>query len=322
MKRKIKICSAILSVGMVASSFQMVNAAPNNTALQNQNAVYTSVESLSTAPANFRISQRSGLGCAFSWRWSGNTEDLYAIYRKPTGSTSEPVRVTEPTKENINVGAETLMGSYDFCVAIVDKDGNRISNYSEVSTVESYYDAPVHFNISQRSGLGCAFSWKWSGNTEDLYAIYRKPTGSTSEPVRVTEPTKDNTNVGAETLMGSYNFYVARVDANGNRISYYSEVSTVESYYDAPVHFNISQRSGLGCAFSWKWSGNTEDMYAIYRKPTGSTSEPVRVTEPTKENINVGAETLMGSYDFCVAIVDKDGNRISYYSNSATVESY
>ena len=61
---------------------------------------------------------------------------------------------TTYTKDSV----ETLPGSYDFYVAQVDSDGNRISDYSNVATIESYLGAPENFRISQRSGLTVQFS--------------------------------------------------------------------------------------------------------------------------------------------------------------------
>jgi Zn-dependent metalloprotease len=267
------------------------------------------MECYSNAPENFTMSNRSGLIVEFSW--TGLSDATYAIYRKATGSSDAYEKVKTTTDSTAT--ADTLMGSYDFCVAQVDSDGYRLSNYSTPITVEAYYNAPENFTMANRSGLKVGFSW--TGSPDATYAIYRKATGSSDAYEKV--KTTTNSTATADTLMGSYDFCVAQVDSNGNRISNFSTPITVEAYYSAPENLTISNRSGLQIQFSW--TGSSDATYAIYRKATGSSDIPEKINITTGSTVTV--DTLVGSYDFYVAQVDSNGNRISYYSTPVTVES-
>ena len=261
---------------------------------------------------SLHLSNRSGLGLQFSWDGNGVSADTYAIYRKITGAPGEPERVVMTT--NTTAGAETFVGSYDFCFAKVDASGNRISDYSNIITMESYSWAPENFRMTNRSGLVAEFSWV--GSSDATYAIYRKATGSSSDAYEKVKTTTDCT-AAADTLMGSYDFCVAQVDSNGYRLSNYSTPKTVEAYFNAPQNFAISSRSGLSVQFSW--TGTAGATYAIYRKATGSTDTPEKLKQTNETTASV--DTLTGSYDFYVAQTDSSGNRISEFSNAVTVVS-
>jgi len=282
----------------------------NSSEIQSVKDAFVAVGIFTDLLKSFTLSCRGGLTIQFKWDSNGISDDRYAIYRKVTGSSDDFVKLLETTYTKDSV--ETLLGSCDFCLAKVDSTGNRISDFSDVYTVESYCGAPVNFRMTYRGGLTVQFSWDCTYGTR--YAIYRKITGSSDALIKVNETTSTTDN--AETLLGSCDFYVAQVDSDGNRISYFSDVYTVESYSGAPENFNLSQRSGLTVQFSW--AGTSGNYYAIYRKITGSTDAPVKVTEITTDT-TCTAETLPGSYDFYVAQVDSDGNRVSNFSNVYTV---
>jgi predicted enzyme related to lactoylglutathione lyase len=173
------------------------------------------------SPWNFGITNRSGTLCQFMW--SAVDGNNYAIYRKVTGSTGEPTKVQDVGATN-EVDLTTPFGSYDYCVAIVDSSGNRISNFSTSTTIETFLGAPTNF-IANGNRVGMNIQFEWDGTPGENYGIYRRVTGTTDtlEKVKETTSTIDT----AVTLSGSCDFYVAKLDSAGNRISHFSNVVTV-----------------------------------------------------------------------------------------------
>lgn len=190
--------------------------------------LYVTPYSFPVAPGNFRMTNGSGLCIQYTWNRIGNNK--YAIYRRPTGVTEEFTKFMDTGTNNI-VSIETNFGSYDYCVAIVDDLGNRISGFSRVSTAERFLNAPNNFRISNSSGLSIQFEWSRIINGEyDIgrkYAIYRRPTGSTEEFTKVIEAGTNNV-VSVQTNLGSYDYCVASIDEGGYRTSYFSNLRTVE----------------------------------------------------------------------------------------------
>lgn len=183
--------------------------------------LYTQAYSFPVAPGNFRMTNGSGLLVEFTW--NDITGSKYAIYRKPTGSTEEFTEFMNTGTDNI-VSLVTSHGSYDYCVAIVDDYGNRLSGFSDLRTVERYESAPSNFIAPNSSGLLVQFAW--SSVSDKNYAIYRRPNGSTEEPTKVVETGTSNV-ITVTTLLGSYDYCVAIVDSNGNRTSVFSNIITI-----------------------------------------------------------------------------------------------
>lgn len=184
---------------------------------------YDLIEDLSTtgytfpvAPGNFRMTNGCGLDIQYSWDRIANSR--YAIYRKPTESTEEFTKFLETGTNNV-VSIVTPIGSYDYCVAIVDGNGNRLSGYSRISTAERFESAPTNFRATNSAGLLVQF--KWTSVQDKTYAIYRRPTGSNEVPTKVIETGTNNVQT-ITTLLGDYDYCVAFVDSNGNRTSYFS----------------------------------------------------------------------------------------------------
>jgi len=147
------------------------------------------------------------------------------------------------------------------------------------------------------------------------YAIYRKATDSADVPKKVIETA--NNVISLYTLLGSYDFYVARIDSAGSIISYLSQPITVRSYYLPPQKFTITDKNSSSVQLSW--IGNPDSSFAIYRKATESTDAPEKLA--TVDTPKATVDTLKGSNDFYVAQVDSSGYRISCYSTALTVES-
>jgi Zn-dependent metalloprotease len=268
------------------------------------------IEWYRTAPANFQMTSKEGSLAQFSW--DETLGNLYKIYCKPSGSADDPVEVTNTAIHNTTGSAVTLDGTYDYFVAEVNTLGNRITEYSNAVTITNY-SAPTNFTMSYKSGLSVEFTW--NGTSGSNYSIYRKVTGTTGDPVRVTELTT-NTICSLDTLTGSYDYCVAKVDSNGNRLSDFSNVFTVPTYEFAPSNFTMTSHIGVAAFFSW--GGTSGNNYKIYKRATGTTDALEEVYETT--NTTGFAYVYDGSYDFYVAQVDSNGYRISNYSNVVIVE--
>lgn len=187
----------------------------------------------------------------------------------------------------------------------------------EVQTVKDAFSAvgvlggaPENFTMTGRNGLSVQFGW--DGTPGEEYAIYRS-NGQTLDKLTVTTSLTGT----ADTQYGSCNFYVAKVDSNGNRISGYSNAVNVTVYSEAPENFRMTGRNGLTVSFSW--DGTSVDGYLIYRRPSGSSGEG-EVVDWTN-NTSYSVNTIPGSYDYYVAKCNISLNRVSEFSNTATVVS-
>ena len=257
------------------------------------------------------INMRSGLRIQLGWDTNGISADTFGIYRKIAKSADASEKLIETTDSKVSV--DTLIGSCEFYLAKVDSQGNRISDFSNAVNVESYYGSPQNFKWSNRSGLQVEFTW--TGMSDAKYAIYRKATDSADVPKKVIETA--NNVISLYTLLGSYDFYVARIDSAGSIISYLSQPITVRSYYLPPQKFTITDKNSSSVQLSW--IGNPDSSFAIYRKATESTDAPEKLA--TVDTPKATVDTLKGSNDFYVAQVDSSGYRISCYSTALTVES-
>ncbi len=286
-----------------------VNSQESQTVNKSFNAVGLSIAA--PAPTNFRITNRSGLSVQFSWSGVPGT---YALFSKPTDSSSEPTMVQGTTTANQSIDITIPVGSTDYCVAVVDSSGSRISGFSNTRTVDTYQAAPSGFRISNRSGLNVQFSWLANAGTS--YALFSKRTDSTSQPTMLGTPTT-NSSIDITIPWGSTDYYVAIVNTSGSRISSFSDVRTLDAYQAAPTNFAISSRTDSTVQFSW--SGVAGTRYAIYRKATGSTDQFIKVPWTDTTNYSISLVTPAGSFDYSIAIVDSSGYRLSDYSTAIPV---
>ncbi len=172
------------------------------------------------------FTNRSGLTCQFQYgSGSITTGGYYGIFRKCTGTSDQPTLFIQTT--NTTTSFDTSFGSYDYSVAFLDSTGNRISDFSNVKTVEAYQAAPANFVFTNRSGLSCQFGWTSVAGTR--YAIFIKPTGSVDQPVKVAGSETTNSSISITIPFGSSDVCVAAIDSAGNRISDFSNVKTVEA---------------------------------------------------------------------------------------------
>jgi hypothetical protein len=258
-----------------------------------------------------RVNSRNGM--QYTLIWPGASVFNYGIYRKNTDSTAEPVMIEQVTGTTATVNA--LPGSCDFYVAEVDYLGNRISPFSNPVTVENYsYTSPENFVMTYRGGLSVSFAW--TGETGARYGVFRKPTESKLPPVKLAETT--NSSLTVNTLIGSYDFYVAKVDSAGYRISPLSNVVTVESFIYSPSNFSLTNSNWSQVNLSWL--GEAGARYGVYRRHAGTAETPVKIGETTNSYISVHSE--FGYYDFLVAKIDDAGYRISNFSSPIDVEIY
>lgn len=185
----------------------------------------------------------------------------------------------------------------------------------EVQTVKDAFcavgvmgDVPENFTMTARNGLSVQFGWNGVPGKE--YAIYRS-NGQTLDKLTVTTGSTGT----ADTQYGSCDFYLAKVDPNGNRISGFSNAVNVSVYPDAPQNFRVTGRNGLTVSFSW--DGTSTDRYILYREYTGVplSSSVVDVVYGTSCSVN----TTIGDYDYYVAECDSIPKRTSEYSNKVTV---
>ncbi|HEX9058825.1 MAG TPA: peptidase M4, partial [Clostridia bacterium] len=222
---------------------------------------------------------------------------------------------TETTNRTIRV-CPIPFGSSDYCVAEIDSAGYRISNFSDVITVEAYQTAPTGFAFLGRSGLDCTFGW--TSITGARYAVFRKTTGSTDQFVKVAGTETTNRTIRVCPIpFGSSDYCVAEIDSAGYRISNFSDVITVEAYQTAPTDFNQNGRSGSTITFGWTSVSGTR--YAIYRSVTGSNEIPSKVSGTDTSSNNITLITPAGNYDYYLAIVDESGFRTSGFSSPVTV---
>ncbi|MDQ2085699.1 M4 family metallopeptidase [Herbivorax sp. ANBcel31] len=184
---------------------------------------FTSVELLLGAPGNFEMTDVEELAVDFTW--DAISEANYGIYRKETDSEEQPEKIAQTTETEITV--ETLPGIHDFYIALVDEDGNRISGFSNAVTVEAYLNEPENLRISKEIGLITKVKWDYNEASCVRYGIYAKPSWSEDEPEKIAETSIKM--FFTISLWGSYDYYVAVVDENGERISDYSNKVTVKS---------------------------------------------------------------------------------------------
>jgi fibronectin type 3 domain-containing protein len=245
--------------------------------------------------------------------WNAEADKRVGIFRKGAGTRKEPVWV-KTTTSTIGEGVNTLPGSCDFYVAYVDEFNNRTSAYSNAINIQKLTkSAPANFRMTYRSGTSIQFSW--SGTTGDKFAIYRKISGTNDEFVKLDETT--NKQMSVETLLGKCEFKVAVVssDEDGIRLSPFSNVVTIDSYQGAPANFKLDDSTSSTAKFSWDEAA--ANRYAVYRVRPGTLDTPVKVAETRETSLRV--YTTSGTYDYQVAIVDLEGNRISSFSNIVPV---
>jgi Zn-dependent metalloprotease len=194
---------------------------------------------------------------------------------------------------------------------------NDINTVIEAFTsVELLQEASDNFRVTNIDGLTVEFAW--DGINGGKYGIYRSKTGSGHLPEKVAETT--DFQITLESMPGKYDYYIALIDGKGNRISAFSDGVTVETYLKAPENFREYFSIGLIVKFKWDYSGVPGTRYGIYMKCSNLPGEPIKIAE-TPFNMFYTI-SLWGSYDYYVAIVDKNGKRISDYSDKVTVTSY
>lgn len=266
------------------------------------------------APANFRITNRSGTIIEFSWEGSSGGK-YYSLYRKYTGTTGTPQKVEGTTTTGTSISIVTISGSYDYYVAQDNSYGDRTSSFSNSVTVENYNTAPTNLVKSSISGSDAIISWDAPGK---LVGVYLKPTGSTTFLGKIA--TANGTTARFYFSAGSFDCFIAEVDSYGNRISEFSNVITIERYSWATPNFEMSSRNGSEINFSW--DGLSGRNYKIYRKLAGSTDTPAEVIDATTTSTTGSTIAITGTYDYYVAEVNMYGNRITEFSNAVTVENY
>lgn len=170
---------------------------------------------------NFTMASRVLLQVGFSW--TGETGKRYAIFRKPTASDMTPVKVEGTETTNSSITITTLIGCYDYYVMKVDSSGNRICYESDRIEIETNLSAPTNFVLTSSDYSKLNFSWTYVSGAR--YGIYSKLVGATGDPVKVAETTSGSITVYK--LIGSYEFYVARIDSAGYRTSEFSDPVTV-----------------------------------------------------------------------------------------------
>jgi Zn-dependent metalloprotease len=194
---------------------------------------------------------------------------------------------------------------------------------SEVQTVKDAFvavcifkDLLKSFAISMRSGLRVQLSWDTNGSSADTFGIFRKVSESDDAPQKLVETTASRASV--DTLIGSCDFYLAKLGSDGLRISEFSNAVHIDSCGSSPQNFTLVYKSGLQVQFAW--TGTPGNKYAIYRKASESSDTPQKVAET--ENNAISLYTLIGSYDYYAAQIDSKGNKTSYLSQPITVRSY
>ncbi len=190
----------------------------------------------------------------------------------------------------------------------------------EVQTVNDAFaavrllpDAPQNFVMTGLNGQTVQFSW--TGTSGDTYGIYRRGIGNNL--VKLCETTGSTCTV--QTLYGNCDFYVAKVDSNGNRISGYSNAVTVSAYANALENFTMTGMDGSSVSFSWDGISDGY-LYILYRRHTGSSED--YTLAGMAMNAYCTINTIPGKYDYYVAKIDYDFTRFTNYSNPVTVEYY
>lgn len=283
----------------------------NSQAYQSTRDAFVAVGLFGAPPTYLRLVYVSNM--TVQLLWNATPGSRVGVYRKGAGTKDEPEWLTSTTSTT-GIGVTTLSGSCDFYVAYVDASDNRISAFSNALNINKpTKSAPTSFAMTYRSGLSVQFSW--TGTTGDTFAVYRKISGTNDEFVKVGETTDKQMSVN--TLFGKCDFKVAVVSPDGIRLSPFSNVVSVETYLNAPANFTPIDVTTSTVTFSWD-EESTANRYAVYRTAYATTEEPVKVAETRDTSLEV--YTTTGRYNYQVAIVDLEGNRISSLSNIVTVQ--
>lgn len=183
---------------------------------------------------------------------------------------------------------------------------------AEVNSVRKALGA-VGLDLRIVYASGPSLSLTWLPLSGSHYGIYRREKNSTAEPVKILETT--NTKESVQAIPGSYDYFVAAIDASGNRVSAFSSPLTYTLPFAAPQNFHITNRTGLEVGFGWE--GTIGTRYGIFRKLQGSETLFEKCAETTNTTVSVTA--LYGNYDYYVAQIDENGNIVSTSSLLVTV---
>jgi Zn-dependent metalloprotease len=282
----------------------------NSQAYRSTRDAFTAVGLLDASPKSFRLIHINDMKVQLAWDTKSGSK--VGVYRKIAGKKDEPVLINT-TANTTGLEVSTLTGSMEFYAAFVDQSNNRISPYTNAVNIEKLTkSAPTNFKKTYVSGTSIQFSW--SGTTGDRFAVYRKISGTSDEFEKVGETTSKQ--ISVETLLGKCDFKVAVISSSGTRLSAFSNVVAVETYLYAPGNFKLKSSTSSTATFSWDQV--SDYTYAIYRSRTGTSDLPEKVIEGSVNCPTV--QTISGTYDYQVAIVDFYGNRISEFSNIVVVQ--
>ncbi|NLD50103.1 MAG: hypothetical protein GX660_23415 [Clostridiaceae bacterium] len=267
---------------------------------------------LDTPPTNFTCTNFDDI--TVNLAWNGETGKNVGVYRKSAGTTDEPY-LFHTTSSTTGFTFNTLYGSMEYYIAYIDQSDIRTSAYSNAVNIERLTkNAPTNFRITNRSCLDIQFSW--SGTTGEKFAVYRKISDTNDEFVKVGETT--NKQITVDTFLGKCDFKVAVISSDGTRLSPFSNVYSIESYLDAPSNFYKESSTGSTATFSWNQHNDERvGRYAVYRVRPGTLDTPEKIGETKYNSLKVNLAS--GTYDYMVAIVDINGNRMSRFSNVVIV---
>lgn len=275
----------------------------NSEAFKSTKDAFIAVRLLDKTPENLRSMQIDDMKVKLTWDMEQGKK--VGIYSKNPGTEDIPVLITSTYNSEYTI--DTLDGSIDYCVAYVDYSDIRTSEYSNAVNIEKLtQNAPTNFRLTNRSGLLIQFSW--NGTKGDKFALYRKRSDTNDEFVKIAET--ENSQITVDTLRGICDFKVAVVSSDGTRISPFSDAKTVDAYSYGPRNFELNKLTGT---FSWE-QDEQDTRYAVYKVKSDTSDAPQIVAETRETSLMVNKES---GYDYQVAVIDLDGNRISYFSNTA-----
>ncbi|HMA65331.1 MAG TPA: M4 family metallopeptidase, partial [Chitinispirillaceae bacterium] len=280
----------------------------NSQEYQSTKAAFTAVGLLRTSPKDFDLYANND---SITLTWNESPDSTVGIFRKASGTKAKPLLIQSVIGTN-QCTLDAFDGSSDYYVAFLNDASVLNPAYSDAKRYEKITNStPTNLRMISKNGLNVQFEWSGTG---DIFAIYRKMSGTSDEFEMVGRATSRQINVN--TINGRCDFSVAAVSFDGTRLSDFSSVVTIEEYLDAPTYFTATNVTSTDVTFNWN-SVFGANRYALYRTSYGTYDPPVKVGET--KNTTFKVPTVPGRYHYQVAVIDLEGNRLSLLSDVISV---
>ncbi|NLD93976.1 MAG: hypothetical protein GX639_15065 [Fibrobacter sp.] len=267
-------------------------------------AAFTAVGLLRMSPKDFNLYANNN---SITLTWNESPDSTVGIFRKASGTKVKPLLIQRVIGTN-RCTLDAFDGISDYYVAFLNDASVLNPAYSDAKRYEKITNStPTNLRMISKNGLNVQFEWSGTG---DIFAIYRKISGTSNEFEMLGRTTSRQINVN--TINGKCDFSVAAVSFDGTRLSAFSPVVTVEEYLSAPTYFTATSETSSDITFTWN-SVSDANRYALYRTSDGTYDPPVKVVET--KNTTCKVPKVPGRYHYQVAVVDLEGNRLSSFSS-------